>query len=284
LAEEARSEDPYFGLDGRWVETAPGELTHYHDLGEGVPITFVHGSGPGVSAAANWWRNLPALAEGHRVVALDLVGFGQTVTRADAAFGINPWVDHIVRLLDALEIERSWLVGNSLGGWIALQMGIDRRDRVLGIVSMGTGGAPRPAAVAPRRGEHSTMAGIGTALQQFVVDETVLTEELIEARRRAASEPGAEERFRAVIAARDYDRAHHPLTDEALAQLDVPILLVHGREDRIIPPSRSWELARTLPRADFHLMANCGHWSQIERAEDFNTLVAEFVRSHRPIL
>jgi 2-hydroxymuconate-semialdehyde hydrolase len=282
MAEQLRSTDTYFGLDDRWAATAPGEFTHYHDLGHGVPVTFVHGSGPGVSAAANWWLNLPALAAEHRVIALDLLGFGHTVPREDAVYGIRAWAEHVMRLLDALEIRRTWLVGNSLGGWIALQMALDYGNRILGVVSMGTGGAPRPAAASPLPGQHSTAADMGTALKVFVANETVLTGELIEARRQCAIAPGAEDRFRAVITARDFDRVHNPLTDDALARLDLPVLLVHGREDRVIPASRSWDLAKTLPGADLYLMANCGHWSQIERPDGFNILVTEFLRAHRP--
>src|SRR5699024_256054 len=71
--------DDFFGLEDKWIETAPGELTHYHEVGEGAPILFLHGSGTGVTAAANWWLNLPEISEVGRCIAIDSIGYGQTV-------------------------------------------------------------------------------------------------------------------------------------------------------------------------------------------------------------
>jgi 2-hydroxymuconate-semialdehyde hydrolase len=268
------------GLEGQWLETAPDEHTHYHDQGQGIPLTLLHGSGPGVSAAANWWLNLPALARDHRVVALDLLGFGRTQPAPDANYGISAWVDHTLRLLDALGIERTWLVGNSLGGWVSFQAAITHPDRLLGLVSMGTGGAPRPPATPPPPGEQTTSEGIRKRLSSYLVNQALLTDELIEARRSVIGMPGAEERFNAVIATRDYDRVHNSLDQAALARLDLPVLLVHGREDKLIPASWSWHLFNTVPRADLYLMSNCGHWSQVDRSEEFNRLVVDFVDSN----
>ncbi|MFV2175518.1 alpha/beta fold hydrolase [Actinomadura sp. LOL_016] len=272
--------DPYFGLEDRWRETAPGELTHYHDLGDGVPVTLLHGSGAGVSAAANWWLNLPDLSRGNRAIALDLLGFGRTVVAPGTAFGIDAWVEHTVRLLDALGIERTWLVGNSLGGWVAFQMALSHPDRLLGIVSMGTGGAPRTSVLAGHARPQVSVEGIRKVLREFVTDASLVTGELVQARYNAASAPGAQERFQQVVQARDHDRVHHPLDLDALKGFDRPVLLVHGREDTVIPVSRSLELAEVLPRADLHLFSHCGHWSQVERAAEFNRIVAEFLRTH----
>ena len=101
--------DPFFGLEDKWIETAKGELTHYHEIGEGTPILFLHGSGTGVSAAANWWLNLPSIGEQARCIAIDTIGYGQTVVAPGTEYGIRAWVDHAIRTLDALGIEN--LVG-----------------------------------------------------------------------------------------------------------------------------------------------------------------------------
>ena len=99
--------DSFFGLEDKWIETAEGELTHYHEMGEGTPILFLHGSGTGVSAAANWWLNLPQIAEQARCIAIDTIGYGQTVVAPGTAYGIRAWVDHAIRTLDALGIEKN---------------------------------------------------------------------------------------------------------------------------------------------------------------------------------
>ena len=113
--------DPFFGLEDRWLQTADGELTHYHDLGEGTPILFLHGSGTGVTAAANWWLNLPELSKHGRCIAIDSIGYGQSIVADGTEYGIKEWVRHAVRVLDALGIDKTWIVGNSLGGWLAFQ-------------------------------------------------------------------------------------------------------------------------------------------------------------------
>jgi 2-hydroxymuconate-semialdehyde hydrolase len=268
------------GLKGQWLETGPGEQTFYHDLGAGIPLTLLHGSGPGVCAAANWWPNAGPLSADHRVVALDLLGFGQTRPAPDSSYGIDAWGEQTLRLLDGLGIDKTWLVGNSLGGWVAFQLAIDHPDRISGVISMGTGGAPRPPAAPAARGKYAAPGRMSDALSAYVYNREVVTEELAEARAWLAERPGAAERFNAARAARDHDREHHPLDPDALARLDMPVLLIHGREDRIIPLRRSWDLVNVIPRADLYVMSHCGHWSQIDRVEQFNQLVLEFVDGH----
>lgn len=270
----------YFGLEDKWLPTAPGELTHYHEAGEGTPVLFLHGSGSGVSAAANWWLNLPQLSQKYRTIAIDLLGFGQTIEAPESAFGIKAWVKHIVRVLDSLGIDKTWLVGNSLGGWVAFQFAIDHPERLAGIISMGTGGAPRTKALASHANPTVTPEGIRQALLDFVVDASLVSDELVEARYAASSTEGANERFRRVIAARDEDREQLPLDLNVLATLEIPVLLIHGREDRVIPMQRSLQLAEIIPHADLHLFSQCGHWSQVERAEDFNRVVAAYLLTH----
>jgi 2-hydroxymuconate-semialdehyde hydrolase len=269
--------DAFFGLEDQWLETAPGELTHYHDLGEGDPILFLHGSGTGVTAAANWWLNLPSLAEHGRCIAIDSIGYGQTVVAPGTEYGIREWVEHAVRVLDALGIEKTWIVGNSLGGWVGFQLAIDHPERLLGIVSMGTGGAKLTKALAGHSNPQLTEAGIRKTLETFVVDTSLVTDDLVSLRYRSALNDTASDRLAEVVAARDRDREALPLDMEVLGRLDVPVLLIHGTQDVVIPVSRTWELLQVLPRADAHIFSQCGHWSQVERAEEFNRLIGAWL-------
>lgn len=271
--------DAFFGLEDRWLETAPGELTHYHELGEGTPILFLHGSGTGVTAAANWWLNLPAFAELGRCIAIDSIGYGQSVVAEGTKYGIREWVRHAVRVLDALGIEKTWIVGNSLGGWLALQFALDFPDRVLGIVSMGTGGAQLTGALKGHSNPVLTHEGIRATLETFVVDKSLVTEELVSLRYESALNDTASDRLAEVVAARDRDRTELPLDLDALAHLQIPVLLVHGVQDVVIPVSRTWQLLNVLPRADAHIFSQCGHWSQVERATEFNAVISQYLRS-----
>ncbi|NMD63271.1 UNVERIFIED_ORG: 2-hydroxymuconate-semialdehyde hydrolase [Nocardia globerula] len=269
--------DDFFGLEDKWIETADGELTHYHELGEGTPILFLHGSGTGVTAAANWWLNLPVLSEPGRCIAIDSIGYGQSVVAPNTEYGIKEWVRHAVRVLDALGIEKTWIVGNSLGGWLAFQFAIDFPERLLGIVSMGTGGAKLTGALAGHSNPNLTEAGIRKTLELFVVDKSLVTDELVSLRYQSALNDTASDRLAEVVAARDRDRTELPLDFDVLSRLDVPVLLIHGVQDVVIPVSRTWELLNVIPNADVHIFSQCGHWSQVERAEEFNTVITQYL-------
>lgn len=270
--------DEFFGLEDKWLETAPGELTHYHDLGEGTPILFLHGSGTGVTAAANWWLNLPEMSKHARCIAIDSIGYGQTVVAEGTEYGIRAWVEHAVRVLDALGIEKTWIVGNSLGGWLAFQMVIDHPERVAGIISMGTGGAKLTGALKGHSNPNLSEEGIRHTLEQFVVDKSLITDELVTLRYQSALNDTASDRLKQVVAARDRDRDALPLDFDALAKLDIPVLLIHGMQDVVIPVQRSWDLVNTIPHADAHIFSQCGHWSQVEKASEFNEIIVDWLK------
>lgn len=272
--------DAFFGLEDRWIHTAPGELTHYHELGEGTPILFLHGSGTGVTAAANWWLNLPELSEQGRCIAIDSIGYGQTVVADGTRYGIREWVRHAVRVLDALGIEKTWIVGNSLGGWLAFQFAIDFPERLLGIVSMGTGGAQLTAALQGHSNPVLTEEGVRKTLELFVVDKSLVTNELVALRYQSALNDTSSDRLADVVAARDRDRGELPLDFDVLSKLDVPVLLIHGVQDAVIPVSRTWDLLNVIPHADAHIFSQCGHWSQVERADEFNEVIGTYLRRH----
>ncbi|MDQ0259489.1 alpha/beta fold hydrolase [Sinomonas atrocyanea] len=273
----AYTTDAFFGLEDKWLETAPGELTHYHELGEGTPILFLHGSGTGVTAAANWWLNLPQISELGRCIAIDSIGYGQTVDAEGTEYGIKAWVEHAVRVLDALGIEKTWIVGNSLGGWVAFQFAIEHPDRLLGVVSMGTGGAKKTAALAGHSNPELSEAGVRRTLEQFVVDKSLVTDELVSLRYASALNDTASDRLVRVVEARDRDRFELPLDFDALARLEVPVLLIHGVQDVVIPVSRTWDLLNVIPHADAHIFSQCGHWSQVERSDEFNTVIKQYL-------
>ncbi|GER24397.1 2,6-dioxo-6-phenylhexa-3-enoate hydrolase [Zafaria cholistanensis] len=269
--------DKFFGLEDRWLETAEGELTHYHELGGGTPILFLHGSGTGVTAAANWWLNLPELSALGRCIAIDSIGYGQSVVAPGTEYGIREWVRHAVRVLDALGIDKTWIVGNSLGGWLAFQFAIDFPERLLGIVSMGTGGARLTGALAGHSRPDLSEEGIRRTLEMFVVDKSLVTDELVSLRYASALNDTASDRLKDVVAARDRDRYELPLDFEALGKLEIPVLLIHGVQDVVIPVSRTWELLNTIPNADAHIFSQCGHWSQVERSAEFNQVLTQYL-------
>lgn len=258
-----------------------GTSTHYHDLGQGTPVLFLHGSGPGVSAYANWQHALPGVAEHARALALDIVGFGHTERPADVRYSLRTWTDHVWGFLDALGIDEPVsVVGNSLGGRIALQMAEDDQDRLDKLVLMGSPGVGMTMTEglkALRAYEPSPDAMRDLLRGHFAVDPALITDELVQIRYEASAAPGAHEAYHDMFFHPDHAGSQLAITEEQVRAVTRPTLLVHGREDNIVPVDVALNMLRLLPDADLHVFARCGHWTQIERARDFNEVVAQFL-------
>jgi pimeloyl-ACP methyl ester carboxylesterase len=263
---------------------AGGISTHYHDVGAGSgvadPVLMLHGSGPGVSAWANWRLNMSALGERYRVVAPDLVGFGYTERPEDVHYSLETWRDHVWAFLDALGLARVSVVGNSLGGRIALAMAGQHPERVGRMVLMGAPGVGMTiteglkALRAYQPSEHNMRQLL---LDCFAVDKSIITEDLVRARYEASIAPGAFEAYRDMFFSSKHSGSQLGITEEEVAAIPTRTLLLHGLRDKVVPVEVAWNMLRLLPDADLAVFAECGHWTQIERAADFNSLVADFL-------
>jgi 2-hydroxymuconate-semialdehyde hydrolase len=269
--------DPEVGLRIR----AAGFETNYHDLGSGDPVLLIHGSGPGVTAWANWRLTMPALARTRRVIAPDMAGFGYTERRANARYGMDLWVEHLVGLLDALDIKQTDLVGNSFGGALALAMAVRHPQRVRKLVLMGAAGvrfALTPGLDAVW-GYEPSVENMARIMSIFAYDRSRITPELTESRYRASLRPGYQASFSSMFPAprqRWVDAlACH---EDALREIRQPTLIVHGRDDQVIPLANSLRLLELIGPAQLHVFGQCGHWTQIEHGAAFNALVEDFLQ------
>lgn len=259
---------------------AAGIDTAYLEAGSGRPVVMLHGSGPGVSATANWQYNIPTLAEHYHVLAPDIVGFGDTNRPDEVVYSLRNWTDHVWAFLDALGIGRTAIVGNSLGGRIALQMATDDPDRISRMVLMGSPGVgmtPTEGLAALRAYEPSHDAMRALLRNYFAVNPALITEELVGIRYRASVANGAYDAYRAMF----FDPRHRGtelgITADEVRAIATPALLVHGREDKVVPLAVSQTMLELLPNADLHVFSHCGHWTQIERAAEFSALVADYL-------
>jgi pimeloyl-ACP methyl ester carboxylesterase len=263
---------------------AGGIATNYHDVGpkDGTPLLMLHGSGPGVSAWANWRLNMQALAgKGHRVLAPDLVGFGYTQRPDDVYYSLDSWREHVWAFLDAMDVRRTAIVGNSLGGRIALHMAAQHPDRVERMVLMGAPGVGMtltPGLKALRAYTPSLENMRRMLLDCFAVDKSIITDDLVKTRYDASMEPGAFEAYTDMFSER-HAGSQLGITEDEVRAIGTRALLLHGREDQVVPVEVAWNMVRLLPDADLSVFAHCGHWTQIERAGDFNEVVGQFLAS-----
>ena len=259
---------------------AGGIETSYLAAGAGETVVMLHGSGPGVSATANWQHNIGTLSQRFRVLAPDIVGFGGTERPDDVVYSLRGWTDHIWAFLDAHGIEKTAIVGNSLGGRIALQMATDSPDRVAKMVLMGAPGVgmtPTDGLAALRAYEPSHDAMRDLLRNYFAVDPAMITDELVAIRYEASIADGAYEAYRAMFLDPRHAGSELGITEDEVRAIATPTLLVHGREDKVVPVQVSITMLGLLPNADLHVFSACGHWTQIERADEFSALVSDYL-------
>jgi len=257
---------------------AGGIDTNYHDLGDGPPVLLIHGSGPGVTAYANWRLTMPALARQFRVIAPDMAGFGETERPAGYRYSMDNWVDHVLGLLDALGVERAHVIGNSFGGALALALAIRAPARVGRLVLMGAAGTrfTLTEGLDAVWGYTPSIANMRALLDVFAFDRTLVNDDLAKLRYEASVRPGYQEAFANMFPAPRQRWVDALASDEAqLRALPHDTLIVHGREDRVIPLGSSQRLLELLPNAQLHVFGRCGHWTQIEHAARFNRLVID---------
>ena len=271
----ASDEKPEIGA----TADANGIKTNYLEAGKGDPVVLIHGSGPGVTSYANWRVVLPALAENFRVLAPDMVGFGFTERPANIEYGLQTWADQVVGLMDTLELPTAHMVGNSFGGAIALRIATQHPDRVGKLVLMGSMGVPFPITEGLERvwGYEPSFENMRKVLDVFAYSRDLVNDELAEVRYRGSIQPGFQESFAAMFPAPRQRWVEAMCTPEDdIRRLPHRTLIVHGREDQVIPVQTSLRLMELIDNADLSVFSHCGHWSMIERTEDFNRSVSEF--------
>lgn len=261
--------------------TAAGYRTNVHDDGEGsVPVMMIHGSGPGVTAWANWRLVIPELAKNRRVVAPDMLGFGYTERPEDNTYNRERWVAHAIGVMDALDLQQVDLVGNSFGGGLALALAIEYPERVRRLVLMGSVGVSFPITegLDDVWGYQPSLENMRRLMDVFAFNKGLLTDELAEMRYQASIRPGFQESFAAMFPAPRQRWVDNLASEEKdIRALPHETLILHGREDEVIPLNASLELAELIDRAQLHVFGRCGHWTQIEHASRFARLVNDFL-------
>lgn len=259
---------------------AGGIKVNYHDYGKGDPVVLIHGSGPGVTAWANWRLVLPKLAPHRRAIAPDIVGFGYTERPEGFEFTMDTWGKHLVDFLDALNLEKVDLVGNSFGGALALWLAIHHPERIRKLILMGAVGTEFKITKGLDTvwGYQPSIEAMRVGINSFVYNKAIATEDLVKMRYEASIRPGYQETFGRMFPAprqKSVDMMASKYADIAAIQHDT--LIIHGREDEIIPTETSTTLFQLIPNAQLHMFGKCGHWTQIEQNDRFVAVVEAFL-------
>lgn len=263
-----------------------GQRTQVSEQGAGDPVLLIHGSGPGVSGLANWSGTLPALAAaGFRGIAPDMLGFGGTVPPDGHEYSLQSWLAHTVGVMDRLGVPSADVVGNSFGAAVALQLAAQYPDRVNRLVLMGPVGVafPLTEALDAVWGYEPSVESMATILTLFAYNRNLLSDDMAKQRYETSIQGGAAERFAQMFPApRQRWIEALAATADQLASIQAPTLLIHGRDDRVIPLETSLTLLNKLAHVELHVFGECGHWTQIERREEFNSLLVSFLQREDP--
>jgi 2-hydroxymuconate-semialdehyde hydrolase len=268
--------------------------TYLNRLGEGQAkaILFLHGSGPGTTAWATWQYALAALAEEFDCLAPDLIGFGQSEHPEDlpqgAAAWFEVWMNQLSELLDNLGLSKVHLVGNSVGGALSLHFLHRHPERVERVVLTGTVGTPHMITNQLDEAwgfyDDPSPELMAEVIRWCVYDPAIVGGDL-DARAEMSFEAATkdEKGRRSFAAMFPAPRQQHiddlVLPELVLQGMNHPVLLVHGRDDVIIPLETSLYLLARLTEVQMHVFGQCRHWVMIEYSDAFNELVSDFLTS-----
>jgi pimeloyl-ACP methyl ester carboxylesterase len=234
------------------------------ERGEGEPVVLLHGL---MGRTDHWEQALEALRHLCRPIALALPILETDMPEAS----IEEIVRYVIRFLDALDIQRAVVGGNSLGGHVALEMALSYRERVSGLILTGSSGLFERTFTrgVPHRPSE---AYVRQKMEEIFFDSRFVTPEWVESVRRTVTTPASA--IRVVRFARAAKR--HNIEDR-LGEIDAPALLVWGKEDRITPPEVAERFQALLPDSRLTFLPCCGHAPMLEQADAFNEVVADWL-------
>jgi 2-hydroxy-6-oxonona-2,4-dienedioate hydrolase len=278
----------------RDLTLSSGTHLRYYEAGDatGAPVVLLHGSGPGATGWSNFSGNIEQIAAaGFHVLAPDMPGWGDS----DAVATVD--MDHdrdLVEFLDGLGIAKAALVGNSMGAHTAIRFATLHPERITHLVTMGASLGRGPATLfGPGDGPSEGLKVLVKAYQDPSPENMrALVEIMTYDKERFATPELTRARSEAALARPEHLKnyveglAHGApipikVDRSKIADIAVPTLLIHGKDDRVLHFEISLGLVATIPDSRLVLLNRCGHWTMIEHAEEFNRLVVDFLRHAR---
>ncbi|TJY55551.1 alpha/beta fold hydrolase [Sinimarinibacterium sp. CAU 1509] len=268
--------------EGNYAALPNGYRIHYTDQGQGPVVVFLHGSGNGASGHSNFKGNVPALVEaGYRCIVPDLIGYGYSDKPDDVEYPLSFFIECIKQTLDAIGVQKYTLVGNSLGGAIALGYALAHPDNVERLVLMAPGGLNDLP-------DYLAMPGMAMMFGLFNSGEPVTAERMKEFFRKAfvvnpdcVDDALVQERL-AIMKTQNpqvIKTMKVPNMTEQLGQITCPSLALWGLNEQMMPDSGILRLAKGMPNCRMVLVPQCGHWVMMEHRDLFNRTVIDFLQN-----
>lgn len=265
---------------GRLVDVGDGLQLHAHVIGEGQPILFLHGSGPGASGWSNFRSNAEFLApHGYACVLLDSVGYGHSSKPTEPLYTLDFMAGLALKAMDGLGFTEQFVaLGNSQGGAQAIWLALHHPARIKSLVLMAPGGLEDRDTYMAMRGIRSmmrclygpeglTLGGMQQVFAKQVFDTACMPEDVVEQRFEIGKAQPIEA-FKNMRVANQEDR---------LGEIGCPTLGLWGMNDLFCPPSGATKLATGIPDCRVILLNRCGHWVMVEHADTFNRAVLDFL-------
>jgi 4,5:9,10-diseco-3-hydroxy-5,9,17-trioxoandrosta-1(10),2-diene-4-oate hydrolase len=281
--------------EGEYVDVGDQLRIHYHAAGEGFPVVFLHGSGPGASGWSNFRRNYPRFAAaGLRAIVPDTLGFGYSSKPEHLDYDMDFVLGGLRRFLDGIGVQRCAVVGNSHGGALAIKLALEDPERVTRLVLMAPGGleeretymkmpgirammktvmglGPSGAAGGAERSDTNgeiTRETLRRVFELQLYDQTLVTDDILDERVSIAR----------LQHKRIMTTLQVPHLSPRLGELRCPIFGLWGMNDQFCPPSGALTLAQNCKQARVMMLTECGHWVMVEKADIFNRLCIDFVK------
>lgn len=272
-------------MENRYVKVGDVDI-RYWTMGSGPPVILIHGIGASVEY---WQYNIRPLSQHYRIYIMDLVGFGHS-EKPKIEYSPVYFSNFVADFMDSQGTKRASLVGNSLGGFVCLQFAIDFPERVDKMVLVDTAGLG-PELIWILR--LMTLPVLGEILygpnktttrlfhRKLFYDKRFVTDEWVEQNLEMARLPGARNSFLSLLRYGVNFRGLRPETLkpslEHIPEIMVPTLIVWGAQDKVIPLPHAHIGHKMMANSQLHIFNQCGHVPQIEKAEEFNRLVTDFL-------
>jgi pimeloyl-ACP methyl ester carboxylesterase len=261
--------------------TVLGFKLHYLEAGRGAPVVLLHGLG---GDGSRWGPNIEPLAKDFHVFALDQIGFGES-DKPLANYHTGMLAEFLVGFLKAAGISKASLVGNSMGAGVALYTAVHFPGMVDRIVLADGGGyrsaagaaaAPTPEALRRRQLQNSVTRDETREFFRILFhDKSLVTDKMVDEQLML--------RLRAAFTITKMQEAGErgSLSEQEVRAVKAPTLVVWGKYDELANPAGAERLEKAIPGARKAIIDNCGHMPQLERADEFNRLVREFLLAAR---